>query len=299
MEMELAQSGQSKLRMLVSGFEGTGKTLSSLYIARGLVGPEGKICVIDTENKSSLKHASKTRFFVIHLRPPYAPQQYIDAIEAAVNGGADVVILDSISHSWAGEGGLLDMHHETTQATRGKNSFAAWKSVTPVFQSLLRSITDCPVHVIATVRVKTDFVMEKDDRGREVPRKVGLANVQRDGVEHEFDVHLRMMDIQNTCSVEKSRVDGLSQASSLSKPGVGLGKLMAAWLGGEVLLTEQQSKALSFISGSDELTALYHGTDYEIADQVLADMKAAKLGKGHPDPVAALLAFKNSGAFSV
>jgi hypothetical protein len=86
----------------------------------------------------------------------------------------------------------------------GTNSYAAWREVTPDHNALVESLLSSRCHIIVTMRVKTEYVLETNDRGKQVPRKVGLAPVQRDGVEYEFTVVMDI-DIDHKAAASKDR----------------------------------------------------------------------------------------------
>lgn len=175
-----AERKKAKLRLALCGPSGSGKSYSALLTAFGL---GGKIAVIDTERGSSELYSELGAYDVGILEPPFSPLKYIEAIKAAENLGYDVIIIDSLSHAWAGEGGLLDIHGSVTN--RVKNSFSAWREVTPMHNQLVDTLLQSSCHIIATLRAKTDYLV--DEGGKKI-QKVGLAPIQRDGLEYEFTV---------------------------------------------------------------------------------------------------------------
>lgn len=218
-----ASKTKAKLRLALMGTSGTGKTYTALSIAQ----PLGRVAVIDTEHGSASKYADRFTFDVLELSN-YHPQQYIDAIKAAAAAGYDVVIIDSLTHAWSGTGGALELVDQETKRSKSNNSYMAWGAVTPLHNRLIEAIVGAPMHVIATLRSKTEYVLEKGDNGKSVPRKVGMAPVQRDGMEYEFDV-VGEMDTQNSLTITKSRVPDLTN-QVFDKPGVALGETLLAWL---------------------------------------------------------------------
>jgi hypothetical protein len=152
----------------------------------------GKVGLIDTENGSGDLYAEMGDYDVITLEAPYTVTKYREAIRAFEEAKYDVIIIDSLSHAWAGEGGLLDKQGQLEKSGRFKNSFATWREITPEHNKLVEELLNSPSHIIATMRVKTEYVLETNDKGKQVPRKVGLQPVQRDGLEYEFTV---VMDV--------------------------------------------------------------------------------------------------------
>jgi hypothetical protein len=200
LQIRKAQRRKAKLRLALIGPSGSGKTMSALKLAFGIGGKTG---IIDTENGSADLYASLGNYDVITLEKPYTVGKYREAITAFENGGYDTIIVDSLSHAWAGAGGLLDKQGQIANRP-GTNSYAAWREVTPDHNALVEALLSSRCHIIVTMRVKTEYVLETNDRGKQVPRKVGLAPVQRDGVEYEFTVVMDI-DIDHKAAASKDR----------------------------------------------------------------------------------------------
>lgn len=212
----------AKLRLALSGPSGAGKTYSALQLAAGL---GGKVAVIDTEMGSASLYAHLTPFDVLELGPPYEPGRYQEALAAAEAAGYDVVIIDSLSHEWSGVGGCLELVDKYAAVTR--NSYTAWGQVTPKHQALLDAIQRAKCHVIATLRSKADYVLE-DSGGKKVPRKVGLAPIQRDGIEYEWTVVLDIA-VSNHAVASKDRT-GLFTGATPFVIAPEHGARLASWL---------------------------------------------------------------------
>lgn len=222
LQFSRATKTQLHLRMALAGGPGSGKTYSALNIAKYLPGP---IAVIDTESRSARKYADLFDFDVLEL-DHHAPQAYVAAIHAAAAAGYKTLIIDSLSHAWMGNDGALEQVDRLS--ANAKNSFQAWGQVTPAHNEMLRAILAAPMHVIATMRSKMAYVVEQNDRGQQVPRKLGLQPVQRDGVEFEFDV-VGDLNQDNILSVTKSRCPAMSQRS-FRKPGREVAEELTKWL---------------------------------------------------------------------
>ena len=183
MAFRKAQRKQAKLRLAITGPSGSGKTYSALLLGFGL---GGKIAMIDTENGSGDLYANLGNYDICTITAPYHPQKYIQAIHEAEQAGYDIVIIDSLSHAWSGEGGILDIQGKVASTNKSGNSYAAWRQVTPLQNRLVECLLASPCHIIATMRSKTDYAMDKNERGYTEIRKVGLAPVQREGMDYEF-----------------------------------------------------------------------------------------------------------------
>ncbi len=261
-EIHRATKCRAKLRLGMSGPAGSGKTYSALLLAHGLSGHSGAIGLIDTEHGSGDLYADllPEGYDVLSLTPPYTPARYIEAIHALEDAGVQTIIVDSLSHAWTGEGGSLDRHGKI--ADRSGNSWQAWRQVTPEHNALVEAMLQSPCHVIATMRAKTDYVQEKDERtGRQVVRKIGLAPVMRDGIEYEFTIFMEL-DSQHLAHVGKDRTrlfDGM-----ILRPDEAMGRELLAWLDSGAqepvrigLHDAQRQALLEAIAVADTLDELY------------------------------------------
>lgn len=193
-----------KAKLALTGPSGSGKTLSSLYLAKGL---GQKVAVLDTENNSASLYEDRFpgwEYFVLPMNPPYTAQKYLAGIEAAIQQGFDVLVIDSLSHLWAAEGGLLQQKEALD--SRGGNSYTNWGAITKLYEQIKSKILFSPIHVIVTMRSKQEYILEQNDKGKQAPKKVGLAPIMRDGMEYEFTVVFDIgMDHQ--FMVSKDRTD--------------------------------------------------------------------------------------------
>lgn len=217
-----ATKKKAKLRLAIAGPSGAGKTFTALTLGKHI----GKrIAVIDTERGSASKYAGDVADFDACELDHFAVQKYITAINGAAAEGYDVLVIDSLSHAWAGKGGILE------EADKRGGKFGAWRELTPMQQRLVDTILSYPGHVIATMRSKMDYAVTIDDsKGRKETKveKLGLAPVQRDDMSFEFDVMIDM-DERHNGRVTKSRCPGLADAV-ISKPGKELADTLMAWL---------------------------------------------------------------------
>jgi hypothetical protein len=195
-----AQRFERPLKLGLSGISGSGKTYSSLLLAHGLVGDWSKICLIDTENRSADLYANLGKYSVLPLED-FSPQGYIGAINEVEACGFKVCIVDSLSHEWIN---ALELVDKVASTSGSKNSFNAWGKVTPIHDAFVQTWLKSPMHIIATMRQKDDYVIEQNDKGKAAPRKVGLKSIQRDGLGFEFDLWFMIHD-NHLCTVEKDR----------------------------------------------------------------------------------------------
>lgn len=214
-----AQRLKSFLRLAFTGPTNSGKTYSSLRVAFGVVKasyPEAtdeeiwdKICLIDTERGRAKFYADRSdlplktgSFNYIEIEAPYSPDKFKEAVIAAqkVVGPNGCIVIDSLSHAWAYEGGILDAHQQ--MVSRGKNSFTSWNEAGSLQNKLIDTILTVKSHLIVTMRSKMEYVLETNTEGKIQPTKKGLKPIQRDDTEYEFDITL-MLDEFNIPTIIK------------------------------------------------------------------------------------------------
>lgn len=212
----------ARVRAAVFGPSGSGKTYSCLRIASGL---GGRIAVIDTERGSASKYADRFGFDVLDL-PQRDIKTYVAAIHAAGGAGYQVLVIDSLSHAWQE---LLAEVDKIAKARFRGNTWSAWSEGTPKQQELIGAILDFPGHVLVTMRSKTSWIEEKDERSGKIrPVRVGLSPEQGKGIEYEFDLLLEL-STEHVATVIKDRT-GKYQDAMLEQPDEAFGAALAAWL---------------------------------------------------------------------
>lgn len=222
-----ADKVQSYLRLGLDGAGGTGKTYTALNIAQHL---GSNIVVIDTERGRASKYARDFSFSVVNLPPPFTPERYTAALQAALNAGADVVVVDTFSHVWAGPGGVLEIVDTKTQASTNKNAFTSgWSDATPRLNKMVDAYLQAPVHLIFTLRVKTHYELQTNRNGRLEPVKVGLAPIIRDGFDYDMDVMGRM-STDHTLTITKTMCPLLEMDTRHPMPGHEFAETLLSWL---------------------------------------------------------------------
>jgi ABC-type dipeptide/oligopeptide/nickel transport system ATPase component len=219
-----AAKTQLKLRLAIVGPSGSGKTYSALLMASEL---GKKTALIDTERGSAKKYADIFKFSVLELEN-FHPYNFIKAIKSAEAQKFDILIIDSLSHAWNGADGALELVDMAAARLKTANSFAAWREVTPLHNQMIDAILKSELHIIVTMRAKTDYSLERADNGKTFVRKVGLQPIQRDGLEYEFDI-VGDMDLTSTMVISKTRCPALQQ-SVFKKPGPELAHTILKWL---------------------------------------------------------------------
>lgn len=209
-----ATKQQLKARVAFDGPSGSGKTWTSLEWA-AVLAAGGQVAVVDTEHGSASLYADGFEFDVLAWDPPYDPGKLADTIRQAQQAGYAVLIVDSLSHFWEGEGGTLDIVDAAAQKAKG-NTFVGWKVGTPALRFLIDTMLSVDMHVIATMRSKMEYVLETNAKGQQVPKKIGMAPVMRAGAEYEFTV-VGDLDLDHRITFTKSRCPEL--ADVMVQPG--------------------------------------------------------------------------------
>ncbi|EOG5604898.1 ATP-binding protein [Providencia stuartii] len=217
---------KAKLRLALTGPSGSGKTYGALEIAKGL---GGKTAVIDTEKGSASLYSDRFDFDVLELDPPFKPERFIEAIGAAQEAGYDNLIIDSITHEWSGSGGYLELLDELAKAKYRGNTWSAWSEITPRHNAFLDAILRSDLHIIATMRSKTETAQVDKGNGKKGVDKLGMKSEQRDGVEYEFTTVLDLNHETHTAMASKDRT-GLFSNAEVTQLNESTGKKLMDWL---------------------------------------------------------------------
>lgn len=232
MSFSLATREKAKLRMALMGVSGSGKTLGALYIAYGITKAWNKIAIIDTEHARAKLYAGREdldtgKFLHAELPPPYSPERYknlvLDGVKAVGNDG--VLIIDSLSHAWNNEGGVLEIKDKIA-SQKGKTSYTAWGDAGKLQSNLINTILSIDCHLIVTMRSKMEYALVDNGNGKQTPKKIGLAPVQREDTEYEFDIVLDI-DRNHVATVNKDTtfLDNYSEVITID-----LGSKLKEWL---------------------------------------------------------------------
>lgn len=197
MGLKFTQAKREKvwLKVLLEGASGSGKTYSALRVATGLAKKcDSRIAFIGTEGSRDKYYANEFDYDLLQLDEPYTPEKYIEALDAAIDGGYQVVICDSLSHEWLY---LTDTHSKLPG-----NSFVNWGKLKPRHRKFMEKVLLSPIHVIATTRSKEAYVLD-DNNGKSVPRKIGLESVQDKDINYEYTVSLKIDREQHIFTADK------------------------------------------------------------------------------------------------
>lgn len=267
MTFKPATKEASFARIALSGPSGSGKTYTALALATAL---SERVAVIDTERGSASKYVGLNGWSFDTTTPDrFSPLSLVELLGEAAGAEYGCVVIDSLSHYWMGAGGMLE---QADQRARGGNTFSGWKEVRPEERKMIDALVSYPGHVIVTMRSKTDYVIEENERGKKVPRKVGLKPEQRDGIEYEFDV-VGDLDHDNTLTIVKSRISTLAKAV-IPLPGEDLAITIRDWLsdgeqGPSVAQIRKEALAATDVDALHEL--FKEATSYRLANAPTTD----------------------------
>lgn len=225
-QFQKAERTQARLKLGIQGPSGSGKTDGALAIATILAGVDGKIALADTENKSASLYSDRYSFDTVGIVPPYHSSKYEEVIDAAVAADYAVLVIDSISHQWDGDGGILARKEATD--VRAGNQWTNWRAFTKEYNQFIGKILSAPIHIIVTMRSKQDYVLEANEKGKQTPRKVGMKAIQREGAEYELTVNFDVqMDHRAKASKDRTNLFG-EHLWDLRDPKTG--KMLVDWL---------------------------------------------------------------------
>lgn len=254
-EFKVTDAQREKMKAVVGyiGCSGSGKTAGALLTAYGMMKeayPDltdaqvwKKIGVIDTEHNRSKLHVGLVfdgtkigSFQHIDFQPPYSTDRYNLAVVTMKKAGAEVIIIDSLSHNWQGEGGIVETHGQMQG-----NSFQNWGKLSPETTKLVKTLTQNDVHILATLRTKQEYVVEVNSEGKSVPRKIGTKPVQKDEMEYEFMLNftIGIDHIAETSKDNTQMFEGNPQ-----KINAEVGKKLYQWLelGIDVKVAEEEKR---------------------------------------------------------
>ncbi|GIN74001.1 hypothetical protein J14TS2_44760 [Bacillus sp. J14TS2] len=196
------------------GPSGSGKTVSALRTAYGMMNeayPDAseeelwaKIGLADTEHSRSLLYWNEQfddmrigDFVHIDFDAPYTTERYNGAVKSLKAAGCEVIVIDSLSHNWQGEGGIIETHSHMSG-----NSFQNWGKLSSETTDLIKTLTRNDVHILCTLRTKTEYALEENEKGKMAPKKIGTKPVQKDELEYEFMINF-IVNMDHTAETSK------------------------------------------------------------------------------------------------
>lgn len=177
MSFEIRDATRTGVKPLIGmyGRSGSGKSMSALLLMRGLIGPKGRLVLIDSESGRGSLFADiiPGGYKALNLEPPFSPERYQEAFEAA-EAASDGVVVDSMSHEHSGDGGVLDMQEEELDRMAGKDNWgkreqckmASWIKPKMAHKKFVQRILRCKVPLICCLRGEEKTHMIKGDDGK-------------------------------------------------------------------------------------------------------------------------------------
>ena len=232
MSFKKASRSAKYLRILIEGPSGSGKTYGALLMAYGMLKllQEGEIFVIDTEKGSSNSYTNiiDREYYVGDISAPYHPEALQQKLQEAVDNGAKVVIVDSISHFWESSGGCLEINERLAKSKFRGNTYAAWSETKKIWRGLIEFINALPCHVILTGRSKTETA-QVNEGGRSTVKRLGMKLLAGDNIEYEMDLAFSIVHDQHLATCIKDRtalfVDKIPEAITPE-----FGERLVGWL---------------------------------------------------------------------
>jgi hypothetical protein len=186
LNIRTAQREGARVVIGIAGVSGSGKTKTALELAYGMVGGDGsKVGFLDTENRRGSLYADEyatSPFLVGDLIAPFSPERYSDAILEFQAAGVEVLVIDSGSHEWEGQGGCEDI----------ANSIGAmgWNVAKKKHKAFVNTLLQCNMHIIVCLRAreKTDFTDKKN------PRSLGIQPICEKNFMFELTASMLMDD---------------------------------------------------------------------------------------------------------
>jgi hypothetical protein len=274
-QVRKAERQGARLLIQLSGVSGSGKTCTGLQLAYGLAGGNAdKIVMIDTENRRGSLYANSLPqpFNIIDFYAPFSPTRYIEAIGAACKAGAEVIVIDSVTHEWESEGGCEWIANQTR--------FPDWKRAKAEHKRFMTYMLQSPAHIIACTRAreKVDFSDPKN------PRPLGIQPIQEKNFSFEATVSLMMHDQGKRqdvlkCPAELQQVLGRGQGYVTAADG----KALRQWVDGAAPIDPAIEQARGHL-----LNVCERGLDaFKAAWNALSAAQRKALGTGFRDQCAA------------
>ncbi|MBL7704916.1 MAG: AAA family ATPase [Taibaiella sp.] len=250
MQLKQANRKSVKLRLNLASPSGFGKTYSALLLAFGITNDWTKIAVIDTENDSASLYAHLGNFQILSLAPPFTTQRYIEAIQACENAHMEVIVIDSITHVWKGQGGLLEYQNSLG------GRYQDWARVSPLYQYWLNAILQSKCHVITTNRKKQGYNMITENNKTKV-EKAGLDDEIRDGYDYEVTVALEIINANHLARASKDRT-GLFMGKPEFVISSETGKQLLQWCNAGTSVEDEVKSLIQSAKDTNELLEIFN-----------------------------------------
>ena len=246
-----AERAGARLFIVLAAISGGGKTHTALEVAYGLAkGNAQKVGLLDTENKRGSLYSDVLKnpegkvqkFKIGDLYPPFTPQRYIDAIKAFQEAGVEVLVIDSGSHEWEGEGGCEDIAH----AGNPKNP--NWAAAKREHKRFLNAALQCDMHVVLCLRAREKVKLVKDGQGKTTYEPQGVMPICEKNLMFEATVSMMLWDGGKSrdvlkCPAELASIFGESGTSAKGYLTRNHGLKVRKWVDGGVQLDPAEEHA--------------------------------------------------------
>jgi hypothetical protein len=260
------KSGQSKAVIGIAGQSGDGKTFTALLIARGMVSKPSEIGFLDTENKRGSLYADilDGPFLIGDLYPPFSPTRYAAAIKQFQEAGVKVLVIDSVTHEWEGDGGCDDIAN-SPKADGSKRKVADWLGAKREHKKFMNVLLQSNMDVICCIRAreKTDF---KDPTK---PVSLGIQPICEKNFMFELTASIMMEGqgkIQRHLKVPSFLQDAFGNGQGYL--GVDAGKKIRKWLDNPEMTRLKSEALLICEKGVAELTKLWETVPKELKTNI-------------------------------
>lgn len=226
-----------KLKVGIDGPSGSGKTEGALALARGIVGPDGRIAVADSENESASLYSDRYNFDTTPI-PDADPKTYRAIINAAVEARYDALVIDSISHAWQW---VLAAKEDAERRDPRANGWTLWRTYGPMWDDLMKDILAAPIHIFATMRSKQAYE-QTEQNGKKKIVKLGMQPQVREGAEYEFSL-VFSVNISHAAEATKDRSGLFEDGKAIDLRDAKVHARLAAWMntGGPATYRSAQS----------------------------------------------------------
>lgn len=243
MSFTITQATRADTYLLISlaGASGSGKTFSAMQLATGICGDE-KFLVIDTESRRALHYADQFNFDHIDFPPPFTPERYLEAVKLGEKQGYKAIVIDSMSHEFDGEGGIMEAAANSSIKGPG-----AWKDPKMRHKKMVNAFLQVRTHLIFCLRAEEKIDMsKKDDRGRVIVENAGWFPICEKRWPYEMTASFTMnpaspgvIDLSLPHKVQDQHRMAFQPGHHINADG---GDLLAKWARGETI--EEPDKEL-------------------------------------------------------
>lgn len=243
MSFTISQAKRADTYLLISlaGASGSGKTFSAMQLASGICGA-GKFLVIDTESRRALHYADAFNFDHIDFSPPFTPERYLEAVKQGEASGYRAIVVDSMSHEFDGQGGIMEMAEAS-----GIKGPGAWKDPKMRHKKMVNAFLQVRTHLIFCLRAEEKIDMsKKDDRGRVIVENAGWFPICEKRWPYEMTASFTLnpsapgvVDLSLPHKVQDQHRMSFVPGEHIT---AAAGERLAAWARGEVI--EAPNKAL-------------------------------------------------------